>query len=51
MYMLRRVCPNQLSEAVCQRCSYEKVVCKGRAKKNYRRAPIPHCCMQLQNLS
>ena len=39
MYMLRTVCPNQLAEAVCQRCFYEKVICKAHAKI-YRRKPM-----------
>ena len=30
--MLHTVCPNQLAEAVCQRCSYEKVICKALTK-------------------
>ena len=33
MYMLSTVCPNQFAEAVCQRCSYEKVICKAHVKK------------------
>ena len=33
MYMLRTVCLNQLAKAVCQRCSYEKVICEAHAKK------------------
>ena len=37
--MLRTVCPNQLAEAVCQRCFYEKVICKAHAKI-YRRKPM-----------
>ena len=33
MYMLSTVCPNQFAEAVCQRCSYEKVICKAHVNK------------------
>ena len=35
MYMLHTVCLSQLAEAVCQRCSYEKVICEAHAKNIY----------------
>ena len=33
MYIIPTACPNQLAEAVCQRCSYDNVTWKAYAKK------------------
>ena len=50
MYLSRTVCSNQLAEAVCQSCPYEKVICKGHAK-NLLEKTMTHSCTQLQNPS
>ena len=50
MSMLRTVCPNQLAEAVCQRCPMKRWFAK-HMEKVYRGKPMTHSSIQLQNLS